>query len=589
MEQQITINQNENQSILINSNNSQIIDINNLSSQDININATETQNLNISQPDNQLIYIDENGAVIGITNVLVNGVSVVSGNIAYVLVPTKTSELINDSGYITNEIDPTVPSIVKSITLSDINNWNNKQNELVSGSNIKTINNTSLLGSGNINIEGTIYTAGSGININENNIISNTITSYNDLTDLPSIPTKTSELINDSDFVHENDLAEVALTGSYASLSDTPIIPDSTSQLTNDSGYVTGSEVSTEVQTAISTKQDTLVSGTNIKTINNNSILGSGNLSISGGGGSTDVQINGTSIVSNDVANIITESAYNSSTNKIATKSDIPTQTSQLTNNSNYISYDSNGNVNIPVSTNTLQSNGNTYLRYNSSDSVILSSNASALYLRPNGSTNTLGQTVLLTNGNLELDGKINHVNSIEIYNSTPYIDFHFNNSSSDYTSRIIENTSGHLTQLSTNDKYLISYFDNNSWNFNTDADQFSFNKIINSNIGITTSGSINSTGNIIGNNTLLRDTENYVDNNTDFNNLTKTGCTLIAGKTGMSNAPLSGTLDGVLMTMGLNTYDMYVQIFFDNTTNKVLMRWYWYSVFWSPWIQLSN
>lgn len=37
-----------------------------------------------------------------------------------------------------------------------------------------------------------------------------------------------------------------------------------------------------------------------------------------------DVQINGTSIVSNNTANILTESAYNSSTNKIATVSDLP-------------------------------------------------------------------------------------------------------------------------------------------------------------------------------------------------------------------------------------------------------------------------
>ena len=71
--------------------------------------------------------------------------------------------------------------------------------------------------------------------------------------------------------------------------------------------------------------QEQLISGTNIKTINNQSILGSGNISISGGGGTaTDVQINGTSIVSNDVANIITETAYNASTNKIATMSDVP-------------------------------------------------------------------------------------------------------------------------------------------------------------------------------------------------------------------------------------------------------------------------
>ena len=40
------------------------------------------------------------------------------------------------------------------ITDTDITNWNNKQDSLVSGTNIKTINNESLLGSGNIEISG---------------------------------------------------------------------------------------------------------------------------------------------------------------------------------------------------------------------------------------------------------------------------------------------------------------------------------------------------------------------------------------------------------------------------------------------------
>lgn len=77
-----------------------------------------------------------------------------------------------------------------------------------------------------------------------------------------------------------------------------------------------------DVQTQIETKQATLVSGTNIKTVNGNSLLGSGDITISGS--STDVQINGTSITSGGVANIITNSAYNASSNKIATMSDIP-------------------------------------------------------------------------------------------------------------------------------------------------------------------------------------------------------------------------------------------------------------------------
>ena len=70
---------------------------------------------------------------------------------------------------------------------------------------IKTINNTSLLGSGNIAISsGSTYSAGTGINIDSNNVISNTITDYNDLTGLPTIPTKTSELTNDSGYITNN-------------------------------------------------------------------------------------------------------------------------------------------------------------------------------------------------------------------------------------------------------------------------------------------------------------------------------------------------------------------------------------------------
>ena len=43
-----------------------------------------------------------------------------------------------------------------------------------------------------------------------------------------------------------------------------------------------------------------------------------------GGGSSTDVQINGTSITNQGVANIVTNSAYDASSNKIATMSDLP-------------------------------------------------------------------------------------------------------------------------------------------------------------------------------------------------------------------------------------------------------------------------
>ena len=66
-------------------------------------------------------------------------------------------------------------------------------------------------------------------------------------------------------------LATVATSGSYNDLTNKPTIPSKTSDLTNDSGFVTSNYHD-------STKQDTLVSGQNIKTINNQSILGEGNI-----------------------------------------------------------------------------------------------------------------------------------------------------------------------------------------------------------------------------------------------------------------------------------------------------------------------
>ena len=70
-----------------------------------------------------------------------------------------------------------------------------------------------------------------------------------------------------------------------------------------------------------------------------------------GGGNVDDVQVNGTSIVSESVANILTNSAY-SSGNKIATMSDlptIPTNVSAFTNDAGYLTshQDISGKENI--------------------------------------------------------------------------------------------------------------------------------------------------------------------------------------------------------------------------------------------------
>ena len=65
--------------------------------------------------------------------------------------------------------------------------------------------------------------------------------SYNDLTDTPTIPTKTSDLTNDNGFItgvtwndisNKPTLAAVSTSGSYNDLSDKPIIPDVSSYYT---------------------------------------------------------------------------------------------------------------------------------------------------------------------------------------------------------------------------------------------------------------------------------------------------------------------------------------------------------------------
>lgn len=111
-------------------------------------------------------------------------------------VPTDVSAFNNDAGYITEDAisgkaDTSALTAVNNVltahtanttvhvTASEKNTWNSKQDALVSGTNIKTINNQSLLGSGNIDIQGGggSYTAGEGISI-ENDEISTSYTGY---------------------------------------------------------------------------------------------------------------------------------------------------------------------------------------------------------------------------------------------------------------------------------------------------------------------------------------------------------------------------------------------------------------------------
>ena len=99
-------------------------------------------------------------------------------------------------------------------------------------------------------------------------------------------------------------------------------------------------------------------------------------------------------------------------------------------------------------------------IRCNASGSPIISAKAGQMmYLRPNGDTASNGQVTIAGNGNMAVDGVVEskgftarsgqittNDGGIELYHASPYVDFHFNKSSADYTARIINDQANQLT-----------------------------------------------------------------------------------------------------------------------------------------------
>lgn len=138
-----------------------------------------------------------------------------------------------------------------------------KQAALVSGTSIKTVNGTSLLGSGNIQIDGGV--------VSFNTRTGSVTLSSGDVTGALGYTPATSGDISS---------AISALVDTAPATLDT--LNELAAALGDDPNFAT------TVTTLIGTKQDSLISGTNIKTINSQSILGSGNLQLGAAGGGTD-------------------------------------------------------------------------------------------------------------------------------------------------------------------------------------------------------------------------------------------------------------------------------------------------------------
>lgn len=163
---------------------------------------------------------------------------------------------------------PTFAGVATSGDYEDLENkpdLNAKQDALVSGESIKTVNNESLLGSGNIKIEG----GGAFVATYDQ-------TSYADVKD--AIDANKPIVV---DFPNNKNLiiptyctyavgGNITMHGIYKSATDTNV---SIITLTPQNAWTISHDA----------VQPKLVSGTNIKTINNESLLGSGNIEIDGG------------------------------------------------------------------------------------------------------------------------------------------------------------------------------------------------------------------------------------------------------------------------------------------------------------------
>ena len=243
-------------------------------------------------------------------------------------IPTKVSDLSNDSGFITTETDPTVPAWAKNSTKPTYTA--NEVGALPSTTHIPdvsdiraaiTVNPYTIEDSTPIatinGVEISAPTAGSSTVTtvqSDWNVTDTTSGAY--IANKPTIPTATSDLTNDSGFLTEHqdisgkantaDLATVATSGSYTDLRNKPTIPAAVS-VTN-----------------------TLSSGTRVATINGTDVYAPA------GGGSVTVD----SALSNSSANPVQNKVINSALDNVWSKMDtlqeyIDMQHFKITKNNN--------------------------------------------------------------------------------------------------------------------------------------------------------------------------------------------------------------------------------------------------------------
>ena len=254
-------------------------------------------------------------------------------------IPTKVSELENDKGYI-SEIPVASATQLGGIKVGD--NLVITEDGVLSsiGGSTGTSDYNALSNKPALNTDNSV-----ALEVNAQEEISGTVSlhkvsktgNYNDLLNKPNIPSKTSDLTNDSGYITNtvdnltnyykkaetyNQTEIDNLLGNKANTSD---IPTKTSQLTNDSGYITNEVdnltnyyTETEVNNLLNSKADTSQIPTKVSELDND----------------TGFITNSTNELTNYYKK--TETYNQTEVNNLladkANKSDVPTKTSQLTN-----------------------------------------------------------------------------------------------------------------------------------------------------------------------------------------------------------------------------------------------------------------
>jgi len=254
--------------------------------------VNELQQLSMS---NDTIYLSNNGGSVTVFDGDYNSLSNTP------TIPTATSDLTNDSGFLTSEVDGSTTNEIQIISISNDTlflsgggfvklpttptfdgDYNSLTNTPSIPSNTSDLNNdsgflTSEVDGSTTNEIQTISKSGSTIALSNNGGSVNVFDGdYSNLTGTPLIPSNTSDLINDSGFLTSevdgsttNEIQTISKSGStialsnnggsvnvfdgdYSNLTGTPLIPSNTSDLINDSGFLTSEmdgSTTNEIQT----------------------------------------------------------------------------------------------------------------------------------------------------------------------------------------------------------------------------------------------------------------------------------------------------------------------------------------------------